>query len=97
MENIINTSPSKSCDIDPVPTTLLKEILPLVITILTEIINKVLISGIFLESLNVAVVKPLHKKANLDLMDKNYRPVSNIEFIGKSIKRAATVQQQTHQ
>ena len=35
VENIINTSPSKNCDIDPILTTLLKEILPSVITILT--------------------------------------------------------------
>ena len=92
VENIINTSPSKSCDMDPIPTTLLKEILPSVITILTEIINKSLTSGIFPDSLKVALVKPLLKKANLDLIEKNYRPVSNIEFIGKSIERAATVQ-----
>ena len=31
VENIINTSPSKSCDLDPIPTTLLKEILPSVL------------------------------------------------------------------
>ena len=47
VENKINTSPSKSCDIDPILTTLLKEILPSVITILTEVINKLLTSGIF--------------------------------------------------
>ena len=51
VENIINNSPSKSCDIDPILTTLLKEIFPLVITIFTEIINKSFISGIFPESL----------------------------------------------
>ena len=86
----------KAADIDPIPTTLLKEMLPSVITILTEIINKLLISGIYLESLKVALVKPLLKKANLDLIEKNYRPVSNIEFIGKSIERAATVQLTRH-
>ena len=92
VENIINTSPSKSCDMDPIPMTLLKEILPSVITILTEIINKSLTSGIFPDSLKIALVKPLLKKPNLDLIEKNYRPVSNIEFIRKSIERAATVQ-----
>ena len=95
MENIIYTS-SKSCDIDPIPTSLLKEILPSVIIILTEIINKSLISGIFPESLKVALVKPLLEKANLDLIEKNYRPVSNIEFIGKSIERVATVKLTRH-
>ena len=51
-----------------------------------------LTSGIFPDSLKVALVKPLLTKANLDLIEKNYRLVSNIEFIGKSIERAATVQ-----
>ena len=95
VENIINTSPSGSCDIDPIPTTL-KKFLPSVNTILTGIINKSLISGIFPESLKVALVKPLLKKANLDLIEKNYRPASNIEFIGKSIERVATVQLTRH-
>ena len=92
VENTINTSPSKSCDLDPIPTTLLKEILPSVITILTKIINKSLISGIFPDRLKVALVKPLLEKANLDLIEKNYRLISNIEFIGKSIERAVMVQ-----
>ena len=62
VEKIINTSQSKSCDLDPIPTTLLKEILPSVITILTKIINRSLISGIFPDRLKVALVRPLLKK-----------------------------------
>ena len=50
VENIINISPSKSCDIDPILTTLLKEILPSVIIIINEIINKSLTSGTFPQS-----------------------------------------------
>ena len=82
VENIINTSLSKNCDIEPILTTLLKEILPPVITILTEIINKSLISGNFPESLKVALVKPLLKKANLDLTEKitdQYPILSSLE------------------
>ena len=86
----------KAVILTPYNTTLLKEILPSVINIFTEIINKLLISGIFLESLKVGLVKPLLKKANLDLIEKNYRPVPNIEFIGKSIEREATVQLTRH-
>ena len=89
VEKIINTSPSKSCDLDPIPTTLLKEIL-------TEIINKSLTSGIFPDRLKVALVRPLLKKANLDLIEKNYRPISNIEFFGKCIKRAELAQINRH-
>ena len=86
----------KAVILTPYWPTLLKEILPSVIIILTEIINKLLISGIFPESLKVALVKPLLKKANLDLIEKNYRPVSNIEAHWKSIERAATVQLTRH-
>ena len=50
--------------------TLLKEILPSVITILTKIINESLTSGIFPDSLKVALVKPLLKKAKRDLAEK---------------------------
>ena len=96
VEKIIITSPSKSCDLDPIPAILLKEILPSVITILTEIINKSLTSGIFPDRLKVALVRPLLKKANLDLAEKNYRPISNIEFIGKTIERAVTTQINRH-
>ena len=81
-ENIINTSPSKICDIDPIPTTLLKQILPSVIIILMEIIKKSLTSGIFPESLKVALGKPLLKKANLDLIEKitdQYPILSSLE------------------
>ena len=34
-------------------------------------------------------MQPLLKKANLPLEDKNYRPVSNLSYLGKLIERAA--------
>ena len=86
VENITNTSPSKSCDTDPILTTLLKKILPLIITIFTEIINKSLISGIFLESLKDALVKPLLKKANLDLIEKITGQYPILSLLEKPLK-----------
>ena len=41
-------------------------------------------------------MKPLLKKANLDLVDKNYRPVSNLQFISKLIERVAAEQLVDH-
>ena len=52
--------------------------------------------GLFLEDLKQAPVKPLLKSANLDLVDKNYHPVSNLEFVGKIIERAVTDQLTHH-
>ena len=36
------------------------------------------------------------KKINLNLIEKNYRPVSNLQFIGKLIERAVNIQLNEH-
>ena len=93
---IIHRSPSKSCEDDPIPTTLLKNILPSVLPLLTALVNGSMQTGVFPEDLKQALVKPLLKKANLDLVDKNYHPVTNLEFAGKIIERAFTDQLTHH-
>ncbi len=53
-----------------------------------EVANTSLLSGTFPNSLKTAVVKPLLKKRNLDnTILSNYRPISNIPFIGKIIEK----------
>ena len=69
---IIHRSPIKSCENDPIPTTLLKNILPSFLPVLTALVNGSMQTGVFPEDLKQALVKPLLKKANLDLMDKKY-------------------------
>ena len=93
---IVLQSPSKCCKADPIDTGLLKEILPSVSPILTALVNHSLQSGEFPEQLKEALVRPLLKKANLELVDKNYRPVSNLECSGKLIEKAATDQITEH-
>ena len=87
---IIHRSPSKSCEDDPIPTTLLKNILLSVLPVLTALVNGSMQTGVFPEDLKQALVKPLLKRANLDLVDKNYCPVSNLEFVRKIIEGAVT-------
>ena len=48
------------------------------------------------EELKEAPVKPLLKNANLDLLDKNYRPVSNLSFLSKLIERVVAKQLVDH-
>ena len=59
-------------------------------------VNDSLQTGVFPEDLKEALVKQLLKKANLDLIDKNYRPVSNLEFMGKTIEHTVTSQLTQH-
>ena len=62
----------------------------------TVVVNTSITEGVFPDDLKEALVRPLHKKANLDLLDKNYCPVSNLHFIGKLIERVAVDQLSTH-
>ena len=55
-------SAPKTCDLDPVPTSLLFECLDTVLPTLTEVINRSLVSGVFPDVHKVAIVKPLLKK-----------------------------------
>ena len=77
---IIRSMASKSCELDVVPTALLKIILPHIIDTLVKIINASLELGVFAEKWKVATEGPLLKKLGLDLIFKNYRPVSNLCF-----------------
>ena len=73
------------CDLDPLPTKLLKSCLD-VLTPITNIVNLSLKSGSFSDVLIVSHITPLLKKPSLSKDDmKNYRPVSNPKFISKII------------
>ena len=75
---LILSHSNKSCELDPIPTWLLKICINELLPILTAIINSSLSTGEFLEQCKRAIVKPLLRKDNLDPDElKNYRPVSN--------------------
>ena len=93
---LINQSPTKSCELDPIPTAILKEVLPSIGPLFTSVVNESLQTGVFPQDLKEALVKPLLKKANLELIDKNYQPVSNLEFMGETIEQAVTSQLTQH-
>ena len=90
---IIKGSSIKSCSLDPLPASVFKNVIPDLLPTITNIVNKSLQSGIFPADLKKAIVLPLLKKANLDPeIKKNYRPISNLAFLGKTIERAAIKQ-----
>ena len=53
-------------------------------------------SGMMPEQLKNAIVRPLLKKPGLELEKKNYRPVSNLPFLGKLIEGAVIKQYSEH-
>ena len=90
---VIKEMADKSCDLDPIPTWLLKQCLPELKGLILFIINKSLEQGHFPESLKSAAVKPTLKKTNLDKDDySNYRPVSNLSCLSKIIEKCVNIQ-----
>ena len=80
-------APSKCCELDLIPTNLLKEVIHELSPILTDLINTSLQQGTFPMELKKALLWPLLKKATLDFMIKNnFRPISNLAFSGKLIE-----------
>ena len=94
---VIKKSRVKTCPLDPLPASLIEDYLPELIPAVTAIVNTSLQSGVFPARLKEALVTPLLKKTNFDVDDlKNFRPVSNLPFLGKVIERAAINQLQCY-
>ena len=87
---------SKSCELDAVPTTTLKQVLDTIIAPITRIVNVSLGSGIFASKWKTAIVHPLLKKAGLDLILSNFRPLSNLSFIFKLEGKIVLIQLNKH-
>ena len=88
VRKIIMSSPSKHCDMDPIPTWILKDHIDLLLSTITRIVNLSLKTRTFPSQFKSAVVKPLLKKSTLDSENlKNYRPVSNLTFVSKIIEK----------
>ena len=96
VHKIIMSMPSKSCELDSMPTYLLKEILSAVLPTITKIINLSLMHGLFVSTWKSAVIRPLLKKTGLDLITSNYRPVSNLTFLSKVLEKTALEQFMQH-
>ena len=87
VHTVIMGMKNKHCEVDIIPMSILKQILKACLPVITQIVNLSLTNGEFCKSWKVAVVKPLLKKPGLDLISKNYRPISNLPFISKLVDK----------
>ena len=72
VKKIIMEMQSKSCELDPIPTAFLKEVLHTVLPTITKIVNLSLCQGEFCSAWKTATVHLLLKKLGLNLINKNY-------------------------
>ena len=62
LRKYIMRSPTKSCNLDPIPTFLLKECIDTTLPLLTDIVNRCLTAGYMPKRFKDALVSPIPKK-----------------------------------
>ena len=97
VRSILKSAPNKSCELDPIPTWLLKSSIDELLPIITDIMNASITSGYVPKSFKSALVRPLLKKPGLDPnVLKNYRPVSNLPFLSKVLEKVVDSRLERH-
>ncbi len=88
VSKLILSSHPTTCPLDPIPSHLFQAISPAVVPALTHIVNTSLHTGIFTSAFKQARITPLLKKPTLNpTLLGNYRPVSLLPFIAKTLER----------
>jgi len=85
---LLSRSPAKHCQLDPVPTWIVKKAAEVLSPVLSVMCNASLLSGRLPVTHKHAVVFPRLKKPTLDADDVNsYRPISNLSFVSKLVEK----------
>ena len=85
---LISSSNLKSCALDPLPACLVSGCIDVLLPSITKMIYLSLTFGHFPAEWKMALVLPLLKKRGLDPILKNYRPMSNLQFVSKLVERS---------
>lgn len=92
LKPIVLSLNTKHCGLDPMPTWLLKEMLPIFLPFIVHLVNVSLITGTFPDKAKISLVTPLLKSIRLTYEDfKNFRPISNLNFVSKIIEKVIAV------
>ena len=83
VSKLIGCSPKKSCMFDPMSTPIVISCADVLLPVITKMINLSLNSGEFANDWKCGLINPTLKKPGLDSLYKNYKPVSNLQYVSK--------------
>ena len=97
VRRLVLSAPCKSSDLDPVPTSLVKDCIDILVTPIVSIVNLSLAERCFPSHFKSALVSPLLKKItmNKDYL-KNYGQVSNLSFLSKILEKVVANRLNSH-
>ena len=93
---MVKSAPCKTCEADPIPTTLMKTSIEILGPTLRKLINSSITTGVVYPSWKRAIIRPKLKRQNLEPTLDNHRPLSNLSFISKLSEKAAVNQLLDH-
>ena len=97
IENIIRLTNNKSCELDPIPTWLLKQCIPALLPIITKIVNLSLHDAFMPTLFKQAFLTPILKNISLSTDEENsFRPISNLYYVSKLIEKVVDTQLTNH-
>ena len=83
---------SKSCVLDPLPSSIIKHCAHPLLPTITNIVNLSLPEGCMQTCLKSAVLSPLLKTPDADFLQfKNFRPISNLKALSKIIEKSVAL------
>ena len=84
---------SKSCVLDPLPSSIIKQCTNLLLPTITNIVNLSIREGYMPTCLKSAVLSPLLKITEAAFLQlKNFRPISNLKALSKFIEKSVALQ-----
>uniref|UniRef100_A0A3B1IZZ8 Reverse transcriptase domain-containing protein n=1 Tax=Astyanax mexicanus TaxID=7994 RepID=A0A3B1IZZ8_ASTMX len=93
ISDLICKSKPSTCQLDPLPTGLVKACLPSLLPLISAIIHSSLSTGTVPASFKTAAITPILKKSGADPTNfNNLRPISNLPFISKILKKTVAAQ-----
>ena len=93
---LVKKCAKKHCALDPMPTPLVAECMDVLLPVIKQMINQSLETASFPDSWKEAIVNLLLKRHGLDLLYKNYCPVSNLSYVSKLTERSVLDQLLLH-
>ena len=94
---LLSKLPTKSSPLDYIPATLLKSCSSVFAPLIAHLTNLSFSEGCFPSRFKLAEIRPLLKKIGLNESDpSNYRPISNLNTIGKIMERLCLAKLMPH-
>ena len=97
VRRVLTSSPAKTCALDPLPTSVLLDVVDVLLPFICVMCNTSLREGCLPSSQKEAIITPVLKKQSADPDEpRNYRPISNLTFISKVLERIVVEQVTQH-